>query len=96
MVERKVIGLSKVELSCLEWKQGTEPLLLLHGLADHALVWSSLGDYLAADYHIIAPDLRGHGNSSKPKQGYKFSDYANMAPSFCGLTSDLGGEPIIC
>ena len=75
MVERKVIQLSKVELSCLEWNQGTEPLLLLHGLADHGLVWSSLGDYLELNYHIIAPDLRGHGDSSKPKKGYKFSDY---------------------
>ncbi|WP_009543448.1 alpha/beta fold hydrolase [Crocosphaera subtropica] len=75
MVERKVVKLSQVELSYLEWNQGTQPLLLLHGLADHGLVWSSLGDYLAQDYHIIAPDLRGHGDSSKPKKGYKFSDY---------------------
>ncbi|EAZ91724.1 alpha/beta fold hydrolase [Crocosphaera chwakensis] len=75
MVERKNIKLSQVELSYLEWNQGTEPLLLLHGLVDHAFVWSSLGDYLAEDYHIVAPDLRGHGESSKPKKGYKFSDY---------------------
>ncbi len=75
MVERKRIKLSTVELSYLEWKGENEPLLLLHGLADHGLVWSSLGNYLAANYHIIAPDLRGHGDSSKPKTGYKFSDY---------------------
>ena len=75
MLERKSIKLSTVELSYLEWKEGAEPLLLLHGLVDHALVWSNLGDYLAKDYHIIAPDLRGHGDSSKPNNGYKFSDY---------------------
>jgi pimeloyl-ACP methyl ester carboxylesterase len=45
-------------------------LLLLHGLADHALVWQSLGQYLASHYHIVAPDLRGHGESSKPSSGY--------------------------
>ena len=44
MLERKSIKLSTVELSYLEWKEGAEPLLLLHGLADHALVWSNLGD----------------------------------------------------
>jgi pimeloyl-ACP methyl ester carboxylesterase len=90
MVERKVIQLSKVELSYLEWQQGTEPLLLLHGLADHSLVWSSLGDYLAEDYHIIAPDLRGHGDSSKPEKGYKFSDYIadlNEFMSYLGWNS---------
>lgn len=61
-----------IQLSYLEWNQGQKPLLLLHGLGDHALVWSSLGDYLAADYHIIAPDMRGHGDSSKPEQDYTF------------------------
>ncbi|MEA5508930.1 alpha/beta hydrolase [Crocosphaera sp. UHCC 0190] len=77
MVERKSLKLGKVELSYLEWSQGQEPLLLLHGLADLGWVWSSLGDYLAPNYHIIAPDLRGHGESSKPETGYKFSDYIN-------------------
>jgi pimeloyl-ACP methyl ester carboxylesterase len=50
-------------------------LLLLHGLADNSLVWSSLGDFLAPEYHIVAPDLRGHGDSSKPETGYRFVNY---------------------
>ncbi|GBF82321.1 alpha/beta fold hydrolase [Aphanothece sacrum] len=75
MVNRKTLELSTIKLSYLEWNQGQEPLLLLHGLADHGLVWSNLAEYLAPNYHIIAPDLRGHGESSKPEIGYKFSDY---------------------
>lgn len=75
MVNRKTLELSTIKLSYLEWNQGQEPLLLLHGLADHGLVWSSLAEYLAPHYHIIAPDLRGHGESSKPETGYQFSDY---------------------
>lgn len=75
MYIQKTIDLNNITLSYLEWNQGKQPLLLLHGMADHALVWSVLGDYLAEDYHIIAPDLRGHGNSSKPKTGYFFNDY---------------------
>jgi pimeloyl-ACP methyl ester carboxylesterase len=39
------------------------------------LVWSSLGDYLSSNYQVIAPDLRGHGESSKPATGYHFQDY---------------------
>lgn len=77
MYIRKAINLNNIELSYLEWSEGKKPLLLLHGLADHGLVWSNLGAYLANDYHIIAPDLRGHGNSSKPKSGYFFNDYIN-------------------
>ncbi|MCA1992421.1 MAG: alpha/beta hydrolase, partial [Coleofasciculus sp. S288] len=70
---RQTLSLSDIQLSYLEWNQGQEPLLLLHGLADHALVWLSLGDYLGKDYHIIAPDMRGHGDSSKPDRNYTFA-----------------------
>ncbi len=46
--------------------------MLLHGLADHALVWSSLATSLGSAYHCVAPDLRGHGESDKPNTGYTF------------------------
>ncbi len=71
---RQTLAKPDIQLSYLEWNQtqDQEPLLLLHGLADHALVWSSLGDYLAPQYHIVAPDLRGHGESSKPEKDYSF------------------------
>ncbi len=72
MPVRQTLSKSDIQLSYLEWNQGQEPLLLLHGLADHAVVWSSLGNDLAADYHIIAPDMRGHGESSKPEKDYSF------------------------
>lgn len=63
----------QTQISYLEWNQGKIPLLLLHGMADNSQVWSSLGEHLQEKYHIIAPDLRGYGNSSKPKTGY-FND----------------------
>lgn len=71
---RRTLNLPNIQLSYLEWNRGEEPLILLHGLADCAVVWSSLGDYLAPKYHIIAPDLRGHGESSKPENGYTFAE----------------------
>jgi pimeloyl-ACP methyl ester carboxylesterase len=70
---RNTVSLPEIQLSYLEWNQGSEPLLLLHGLADQALVWSSLAEYLAESYHIIAPDMRGHGESSKPEDDYTFA-----------------------
>ncbi len=71
---RKTCQLGNIQLSYLEWRRGTEPLLLLHGLADHALVWLRLGNYLSDRYHIVAVDMRGHGESSKPASGYRFAD----------------------
>ncbi|QOV23572.1 alpha/beta fold hydrolase [Anabaenopsis elenkinii] len=70
---RHTLSKSDIELSYLEWKQGKVPLLLLHGLADNALVWSRLGYDLASQYHIVAPDMRGHGESSKPENDYTFA-----------------------
>ncbi|MDE5113333.1 MAG: alpha/beta hydrolase [Trichodesmium sp. St15_bin1_1] len=66
-----------MQLSYLEWQpkenqDKKQPLLLLHGLADSALVWLNLGEYLADKYHIVAPDMRGHGESGKPESGYSF------------------------
>lgn len=72
MAVRQILSKSDIQLSYLEWNQGQTPLLLLHGLGDNALVWSSLGNYLASDYHIVAPDMRGHGESSKPEEDYTF------------------------
>ncbi|BAQ60508.1 alpha/beta hydrolase fold [Geminocystis sp. NIES-3708] len=74
-MERKTfIKDDKIQISYLEWNQGKTPLMLLHGMADNAFVWTSLGEHLKDNYHIIAPDLRGHGDSSKPETGYFTED----------------------
>jgi pimeloyl-ACP methyl ester carboxylesterase len=72
--QQHMLQLPDLHLSYLEWTQGREPLLLLHGMADHSLVWVQLGEFLQDHYHILAPDLRGHGNSSKPLSGYRCAD----------------------
>jgi haloacetate dehalogenase len=74
MATHQTLNLSDIQLSYWEWNQGKEPLLLLHGLANHALVWTSLAEYLCDRYHIVAVDMRGHGDSSKPKTGYTFKE----------------------
>ncbi|MBE9142052.1 alpha/beta fold hydrolase [Planktothrix mougeotii] len=76
---RKTLSLSTANLSYLEWNSAVNGssdtnLLLLHGLADQALVWKKLGEKLSDRYHIIAPDMRGHGESSKPEKGYTFTE----------------------
>ncbi|MEB3311441.1 MAG: alpha/beta hydrolase [Snowella sp.] len=84
---RRDTFVNNIKISYWEWNPGKTPLLLLHGLADQGLVWGSLGDYLATDYHSIAPDLRGHGESSKPEIGYRFKDYLDDLDA---LTTHLG------
>src|SRR4051794_16251117 len=56
---------------------GTEgtPLVLLHGLGVSGAVWQGAGRLLTPTVRLIAPDLRGHGESDKPSAGYLPRDY---------------------
>ena len=48
------------------WAWGDEanpPLVMVHGGRDHARGWDPLAAVFERDYHVIAPDLRGHGDS---------------------------------
>jgi len=62
---RQTLTWGSMALSYLTWGEG-DPLVLLHGLADHGLVWQGLAQALGNRYRCVAPDLRGHGHSDKP------------------------------
>ena len=51
-------------------------LLLLHGFRDHSRSWDWVAEALGGRYNIIAPDLRGHGDSGWAMGGpYVFDDF---------------------
>ena len=57
---------------------GSGPLLvLIHGIAGTSATWDGVIPWLAERYTIIAPDLLGHGESSKPEGDYSLGAYAN-------------------
>jgi pimeloyl-ACP methyl ester carboxylesterase len=63
----------------LHWNigSGSRPLVLLHGLASNARIWELAAPHLVeAGFEALAPDLRGHGLSDKPDDGYDFDTYA--------------------
>jgi pimeloyl-ACP methyl ester carboxylesterase len=54
----------RLRLHYLDWGNPDAPaLLLLHGTRDHAHSWDWTARRLSDRYHVIAPDLRGHGDS---------------------------------
>ena len=61
-----------------------EPLLLIHGFGQNWYMWNRLLPELSQHFTIIAPDLRGLGESAKPMAGY---DKKTMAGDIHG-TSD--------
>jgi len=56
-----------LRLHCLEWGDAAAPaLLLVHGNGGHAHWWDPLVPFLLPGRRLIAPDLRGHGESAWP------------------------------
>jgi haloacetate dehalogenase len=55
------------------------PLLLLHGAPQSLATWHKIAPQLARDYTVIAADLRGYGDSSKPADGENHSNYSKRA-----------------
>lgn len=51
------------------------PVLLLHALACHSGWWKWVAPYLEKEYYLVAPDFRGHGQSSWA-DSYRYVDYA--------------------
>ena len=66
-----------VQLHYREWGNPTTPsLVLLHGGAAQAHWWDHLAPVLAEQYYVVAPDLRGHGDSSwVSPPAYEIEDY---------------------
>lgn len=50
--------------------RAAEPLLLVHGFPQSWFEWRHIIPQLAVRYRVIAPDLRGSGDSSKPAAGF--------------------------
>jgi pimeloyl-ACP methyl ester carboxylesterase len=69
------------------------PLVLIHGITDDGLCWSPTAEVLAADHDVVMVDLRGHGKSEAPDDGY---DYKTMATEVAGLITTLElGNPVV-
>src|SRR5713226_26258 len=64
-----------------------DPVILLHGYAENSHMWRPLMAQLAKNNTVIAPDLRGFGQSSKPMTGY---DKKTMARDIHALAQSLG------
>ncbi len=53
------------------WTAGAGPaLVLLHGYPQSGIMWRKLAPELSRHYSVVVPDLRGYGDSDKPRDGY--------------------------
>ncbi len=67
----------RLRLHYVDWgNPSAPPLLMVHGGRDHCRNWDWLAERLRDRWHIIAPDLRGHGDSQWSTEGsYRMDNY---------------------
>jgi len=80
-----------VRIHYLKSGSGKTPLVLIHGFGEDARMWLPLFTDFGKDYTIIAPDLRGLGQSSREKTGY---DKKTAAVDVHELVQSLGYKDI--
>jgi len=67
----------RLRLHYVDWGNADKPpLLLLHGGRDHCRNWDWTAAALRDGWHVVAPDLRGHGDSQwSPDGSYTMAGY---------------------
>ena len=85
-IESRFLEANGVRLHYLAAGKG-DPVVLLHGYAQNSHMWRPLIAELAKTNMVIAPDLRGFGQSAKPEGGY---DKKTMAQDIHALVVALG------
>lgn len=80
-----LLKLDEVTLHYVEAGAG-EPVILIHGFPQNCSEWDGVMALLAPHYRVIAPDLRGMGDTTRPPSGY---DVASVAGDLAALVKAL-------
>ena len=75
----KYIQAGGLRLHYVDWgNPAAQTMLLLHGLQDCARSWDFFASAMCADYHVVALDHRGHGDSDRAAPDrYRLTDYVS-------------------
>ena len=85
-IESRVADVNGIRMHYLVAGKG-DPVILLHGYAQNSHMWRPTMMQLAKTHLVIAPDLRGFGDSTKAESGY---DKKSMAVDVHDLAKSLG------
>jgi pimeloyl-ACP methyl ester carboxylesterase len=88
---RQIVRTNGVELSCLVAGDRGELVVLLHGFPQSSYEWRHQIPALAGRYRVVAPDLRGYGESSKPT-GISAYRSTVLADDIVGLIRAFGAD----
>jgi pimeloyl-ACP methyl ester carboxylesterase len=75
----RFVTVNGLRLHYVEWGDPAKPpMILLHGIARHAHTFDHIAPAFARDRHVLAIDMRGHGDSAwSPEGAYLVDDYVS-------------------
>jgi esterase len=90
----RFITVNGLRIHYLEWgSSDKQPLIMLHGIGRVAHTFDHIAPKFASRYHVMAVDMRGHGDSAwDPKGAYLVEDYVKDIE---GLAQQLGLRNIV-
>jgi pimeloyl-ACP methyl ester carboxylesterase/ABC-type molybdate transport system substrate-binding protein len=82
----RFVEVNGLRIHYLDWgSSGKQPLILLHGIGRVAHTFDHVVEHFNESYHVIAVDLRGHGESAwDPERAYLVEDYVKDIAGFVG------------
>lgn len=95
--EPTLIPVHGVELEVFEAgrQNAGNPIVLCHGWPEHAFSWRhQMPALVAAGYHVIVPNQRGYGNSSRPSEVTDY-DIAHLTGDLAALLDHYGYEDAV-
>ncbi len=91
----RIVKVNDVELELFEAGRGGKPIVLAHGWPEHAYSWRyQVPALVEAGYHVIVPNQRGYGESSKPDQVEEY-DIHHLTGDHVALLDELGIDKAI-
>lgn len=91
MMVDKRIKAGDIELQVRDYPRIGDSVIFLHYGGGNLVMWRDIVPYFQDDYHVVLIDLRGHGKSDKPQNGYHIDD---LAGDVVKVISSLGIEKV--
>ncbi len=86
--EDKWVNINGLDIHYLDWggDRTKKPLLLMHGIGGHAHMFDDLAPRMSDEWHVVAMDERGCGDSDWSREGYSTQSYASDVGQFALAT----------
>lgn len=97
MQRRSLTGGGGLTLSLLDSGAGPGlPIVFIHGFSQSALSWrQQFASPLLDRHRLVAPDLRGHGESDKPLEAGHYTDSGLWAEDVAALIASIGAPQVL-